>query len=151
MMVGNREVQSTKLLPVQKAKGISYLMGNLGKQPKKYHQFPISAIELYSSLLNEGLISPGIPKPIINLLEGYNPSKTCEFHYDAPRQSIVECHLLRHKIQGLINSGALIFKGATQFNVATTMTFDNQGEEVNAIVKKKDDRPDLEDPHGYLV
>ena len=63
----------------------------------------------------------------------------------------MECHLLRHKIQDLINSGALIFKGATQFKVATTMTFDNQGEEVNAIVKKKDDRLDLEDPHGYLV
>ena len=101
--------------------------------------------------VKEGFISPIIPKPIINLLEGYNPSKTCEFHYDALGKSIVECHLLRHKIQDLINSGALIFKGATQFKVATTTTFDNQGEEVNAIVKKKDDRPDLEDPHGYLV
>ena len=63
----------------------------------------------------------------------------------------MECHLLRHKIQDLINSEALIFKGATQFKVATTTTFDNQGEEMNAIVKKKDDLLDLEDSHGYLM
>ena len=51
MMAGNMEVQSTKSLPVQKAKGISYLMRNLGKKPKKYQHFPISATELYLSLL----------------------------------------------------------------------------------------------------
>ena len=36
------------------------------------------------------------------------------------------------------------------FKVAPTTTFNNQGEEVNAIVKEKDDHPDLEDLHGYM-
>ena len=36
------------------------------------------------------------------------------------------------------------------FKVAPTTTFNNQGEEVNAIVKEKDDCPDLEDLHGYM-
>ena len=30
------------------------------------------------------------------------------------------------------------------------MTFDAQGEEVNAIIREEDDRPDPEDLHGYL-
>ena len=51
----------------------------------------------------------------------------------------------------MIDSGALIFEGATQSKVATTMTFDAQGEEVNAIMREEDDCPDLEDLHGYLV
>ena len=36
------------------------------------------------------------------------------------------------------------------FKVAPTTTFDNQGDEVNAIVKREDDRPDLEDLHGHM-
>ena len=115
-------------------------MVNLGKKPKKYHHFPISASKLYSSLLNEGLISPVIPKPITNLPEDYDPSKTCKFHYDAPGHSTEECRLLRHNIQDLIDSRALIFEGAMQFKVTPTTTFDNKGEEVNAIVKEEDDR-----------
>ena len=102
-----------KSLPVRKAKGNSHLMGNLGRKPKKSHHFPMLVIELYSSLLNEGLIAPVVLKLVINLLEGYDPSKTCKFHYDAPRHLIDECHLLRHKIQSLNDNGALIFEGAT--------------------------------------
>lgn len=30
------------------------------------------------------------------------------------------------------------------------MTFDNQGEEMNAIIKEEVDRPDLKDLHRYL-
>lgn len=123
-------------LLVRKAKANSHLMGNLRKRPKKYHHFPISAIELYSSLLNEGLISIVIPKPITNLPKDYNPSKTCKFHYNALGHSTDECLLLRHKIQDLIYNRASIFEGATQFKVATITTFDNQGEEMNAIVKR---------------
>ena len=37
-----------------------------------------------------------------------------------------------------------------QSKVAITMTFDAQGEKVNAIMRKEDDCPDLEDLHGYL-
>ena len=139
-----------KLLPIQKAKGNSHLMGNLGKKPKKSHHFPMSIIELYSSLLNAGLIAPVVPKPVINLPKGYNPSKTCKFHYDAPRHSTKECHLLRHKIQSLIDSDALIFEGAMQSKVATTTTFDAQGEEMNAKIRKEDGHLDPEDLHGYL-
>ena len=139
-----------KSLPIQKAKGNSHLMGNLGKKPKKSHHFPMSVIEFYSSLLKEGLITLVIPKSITNLSEGYDISKTCKFHYDAPRHSIEECRLLRHKIQSLIDSDALIFEGATQSKVATTTTFDAQGEEMNAIIRERDDFPDLEDLRRYL-
>ena len=113
-----------KSLPILKAKGNSHLMGNLRKKLKKSHHFPMSVTELYSSLLNKGLIAPVVPKPVTNLPKGYDPSKTCKFHYDAPRHSTEECRLLRHKIQSLIDSSALIFKGATQSKVAITMTFD---------------------------
>ena len=99
-------------------------MGKLGKKPKKSHHFLMSITELYSTLLNEGLITPVAPKPITNLLGGYDPSKTCKFHYDAPGHSTEECHLLRHKIQSLINSSALIFEGAMQSKVIATTTFD---------------------------
>ena len=68
--------------------------------------------ELYSSLLNEGLIAPVVPKSITNLPEGCDPSKTCKFHYDALGHSTEECRLLRHKIQSLIHSSALVFEGA---------------------------------------
>ena len=34
--------------------------------------------------------------------------------------------------------------------MATTTTFDAQGEEVNAIMREEDDRTDPEDLHGYL-
>ena len=84
----------------------------------------MSITELYSTLLNEGLITPVAPKPITNLLGGYDPSKTCKFHYDAPGHLTEECHLLRHKIQSLINSSALIFEGAMQSKVTATTTFD---------------------------
>jgi len=113
MLAEDRGVQLAKSLLVRKVKGNSYLMGNLGKKPKKSHHFHMSIIELYSSLLNEGLIALVTPKPITNLLEGYNPSKTCKFHYNALGHSTKECHLLRYKIQSLIDSGALIFEGAT--------------------------------------
>jgi len=139
-----------KLLPIRKAKGNSHLMENLGKKPKKSHDFPMSITKLYSSLLNKGLITPVAPKPVTNLLEGYDPSKTCKFHYDAPRHSTEECRLLRHKIQSPIDSVALIFDGATQSKVVATTTFDAQGEEVNAIMREEDDCPDLEDLHGYM-
>ena len=114
----------SKSLLVQKAKGNSHLMGNLGKELKKSHHFPMSVTELDSSLLNGGLITPVIPKPVTNLLEGYDPSRTCKFHYDALGHLIEECHLLRHNIQSLIDSSAIIFEGVTQSKVATTTTFD---------------------------
>ena len=137
-----------KSLPVQKAKGNLHLIGNLGKKPKKPHHFPMSVTELFSSLLNKGLIASVILKLVTNLPEGYDPSKTCKFHYDAPRHLPEECHLLRDKFQSLIDSGALIFEGVTQSKVATTTTFDAQGEEVNAIMNDVDDYldPDL---HRY--
>ena len=100
-------------LPVQRAKGNSYLMGNLGKKLKKSHHFPMSVTELYSSLLNEGLIAPIVLKLVTNLPEGYDPSKNCKFHYDALGHSIEECYLLRYKIQRLIDGSAIIFEGAT--------------------------------------
>nr|POE69889.1 hypothetical protein CFP56_38097 [Quercus suber] len=53
-------------------------MRNLGKKQKKSHHFPILVTELYSSLLNEGLIALIVPKPVTNLPKGYHPSKTCE-------------------------------------------------------------------------
>ena len=106
-------VQLAKSLPVQRAKGNSYLMGNLGKKLKKSHHFPMSVTELYSSLLNEGLIAPIVLKLVTNLPEGYDPSKNCKFHYDALGHSIEECYLLRYKIQRLIDGSAIIFEGAT--------------------------------------
>ena len=63
-------------------------MGNLGKKPKKSHYFPMLVTELYSSLLNGGLIAPIVPKLVTNLPEW-------------------------HKIQSLIDIDALIFEGAT--------------------------------------
>ena len=113
MMAKERGVQLTKSLLVQRAKGNSHLMGNLGKKPKKSHHFPMSVTELYSSLLNMGLIIPIVPKPITNLPEGYDPSKTFKFHYDAQGHLIEECRLLRHNIQSVIDSDAIIFEGAT--------------------------------------
>ena len=110
----------------------------------------MSVIKLYSFLLNDGLIAPVVPKPVTNLLEGYDPSKTCKFHYNASGHSTEECRLLRHKIKSLIDSGALIFEGAMQSKVATTTTFDAQGEEVNVIIREEDDHPDPKDLHGYL-
>nr|POE75253.1 hypothetical protein CFP56_14288 [Quercus suber] len=64
--------------------------------------------------------------------------------------SIEECHLLKHKIQSLIDSGALIFEGATYSKVATTTKFDAQGEEVNAIIKEEDGRSNPKDLYRYL-
>ena len=110
----------------------------------------MSVIEFYSSLLKEGLITSVIPKSVTNLPKGYDTSKTCKFHYDAPRHSTKECRLLRHKIQSLIDSDALIFEGATQSKVATTTTFNAQGEEMNAIIRERDDFPDPEDLRRYL-
>ena len=88
-------LQLAKSLPVRKAKGNSHLMGNLGKKSKKSHHFPIWVTELYSSLLNEGLIASVISEHDTNLSEGYNPSKTCKFHYNGPGHSIEECRLLK--------------------------------------------------------
>ena len=89
-------------------------------------------------------------KPITNLPKGFDPLKTCKFHYDALGHSIEECRLLRHKIQSLIDNGALIFEGVMQSKVATTTTFNAQDEEVNAMIREEDDHPDLEDLLGYL-
>ena len=89
-------------------------------------------------------------KPITNLPKGFDPLKTCKFHYDALGHSIEECRLLRHKIQSLIDNGALIFEGVMQSKVATTTTFDAQDEEVNAMIREEDDHPDPEDLLGYL-
>nr|POE70771.1 hypothetical protein CFP56_32086 [Quercus suber] len=125
-------------------------MGNLGKKLKKSNHFPMPVTKLYSSLLNEGLIASVVPKSVTNLLEGCDPLKTCKFHYDAPGHSTEECCLFRHKIQSLIDSSALVFEGATQSKVATTMTFDAQGGKANAIIREEDDHPDPEDLHGYL-
>ena len=113
MARGGGGVQLAKSLPVQRTKGNSYLMGNLGKKSKKSHHFPMSVTELYSSLLNEGLIAPIVLKLVTNLPEGYDPSKNCKFHYDALGHLIEECYLLRYKIQRLIDSNAIIFEGAT--------------------------------------
>ena len=113
MVAEDRGLQLAKSLPIWKAKGNSHLMGNLRNKPKMSHHFPISVTELYFFLLNEGLIPPVIPKPVTNLLEGYDPLKTCKFHYDALGHSIEECLILRHKIQSLIDSDALIFEGVT--------------------------------------
>ena len=109
MVVENKGIQLVKSLPIQKAKGNLHLMGNLGKKPKKSHHFPMLVTELYSSLLNEVLIALVIPKPVTNLPEGYDPSKTCKFHYDALGHSTKEFCLLRHKIQSLIDNSVLIF------------------------------------------
>ena len=123
MVVENRGIQLVKSLPVRKVKGNLHLMLNLGKKLKKSHHFPMLVTELYFSLLNEVLIALVIPKPVTNLPEGYDPSKTCKFHYDAPGHSTKEFCLLRHKIQSLIDNSVLIFEGAMQSKVANTTTF----------------------------
>lgn len=103
---GPSKTESTKLSSIQKIKEKS----GISKKSVEYHQLPMPVAQLHPILLKGCVITPVEPKPITNLPEDYDPSKTFKFHCDSLGHSLEYCHLLRHRIQYLIGNGAIVFQ-----------------------------------------
>lgn len=88
------------------------------KKSPRYDPIPMSYTNLCRCLISHNLISPREMKPVQPPFpKGYNPQATCEFHAGAIGHSAENCYLLKHLVQGLIDSRRLTFEeGGEGFN-----------------------------------
>lgn len=76
-----------------------------------FSPIPMTYTELYSSLLQKGLMVPrplGLPPD--PLPPWYNPNAHCPFHEDAPKHDLEGCYALKHIVRELMEKKILSFR-----------------------------------------
>lgn len=87
-------------------------MNRNGRTITHFYLIPMSYSQLFSSLILKGLIATrSLPLVPESYPRGYDPIALCEFHEIAPGHSLEGCYSLKAKVQDLINSKILSFKG----------------------------------------
>ncbi|XP_058784481.1 uncharacterized protein LOC131659286 [Vicia villosa] len=78
---------------------------------RKFNPLPTSRSEILKYLVNEQLaeLRP-MPPPIPGrATPNFRPNERCEFHANSPGHTLEKCWAFRHKVQDLIESGAIAF------------------------------------------
>src|SRR3954463_1012799 len=99
--------------------------------PRKFDPLPTSKSEILKYLLNEQLVElRPMPPPIPGkTMPNFKANERCEFHANSPGHTLEKCWAFRHKVQDLIESGAIAFDKP---NVKTNPMPHHEGT-VNAI------------------
>src|SRR3954466_13888489 len=99
--------------------------------PRKFNPLPTSKSEIQKYLVSESLVElRPMPPPIPGKIPPrFNPNERCEFHDNSPGHTLEKCWAFRHKVQDLIESGAIAFDKP---NVKTNPMPHHEGA-VNAI------------------
>ncbi len=80
----------------------------LNLEQREFHTLPMPMEKLYPRLLENGLIWLVFWREIPNHFSKVDDSsKQCEFHFGKPGHSLEDCHVLKHKIQDLVDHGIL--------------------------------------------
>ncbi|XP_058784234.1 uncharacterized protein LOC131659005 [Vicia villosa] len=79
--------------------------------PRKFDPLPTSRSEILKYLVSESLVELGpMPPPLPGKASPrFNPNERCEFHANSPGHTLEKCWAFRHKVQDLIESGAIAF------------------------------------------
>ncbi|XP_058726052.1 uncharacterized protein LOC131597365 [Vicia villosa] len=79
--------------------------------PRKFDPLPTSKSEILKYLLNEQLVElRPMPPPIPGkAAPNFRANERCEFHANSPGHTLEKCWAFRHKVQDLIESGAIAF------------------------------------------
>src|SRR4051812_27348744 len=79
--------------------------------PRKFDPLPTSKSEILKYLLSESLVELRPMPPLIpgKIPPRFNPNERCEFHDNSPGHTLEKCWAFRHKVQDLIESGAIAF------------------------------------------
>src|SRR3954467_15356331 len=79
--------------------------------PRKFDPLPTSKSEILKYLLNEQLVElRPMPPPIPGkTMPNFKANERCEFHANSPGHTLEKCWAFRHKVQDLIESGAIAF------------------------------------------
>ena len=71
----------------------------------------VSYADLLPYLLDNSMVAITLAKvPQPPFFRGYDLNATCAYHGGAPGHSIEHCRALKHKVQGLIDTGWLKFE-----------------------------------------
>ncbi|XP_058784970.1 uncharacterized protein LOC131659861 [Vicia villosa] len=79
--------------------------------PRKFDPLPTSKSEILKYILNEQLVElRPMPPPIPGkTMPNFKANERCEFHANSPGHTLEKCWAFRHKVQDLIESGAIAF------------------------------------------
>ncbi|XP_050916837.1 uncharacterized protein LOC127132018 [Lathyrus oleraceus] len=97
------------------------------KPVRHIDQLPVSYSQVLPYLIKDGLI---VPKELLQVIPPYPPgfdvNARCDFHAGAQGHSVENCRALKHKVQDLIDSRAIMFT-PQGLNIVNTLMPSQEG------------------------